>query len=133
MNTKKVIIIIILLALGAGLLMYIYGRRMAAPPASQNEAPIDQAAQQAAQKADADAWDAAIKKTQSVDKDFDGLTDADEAKYGTNPGLYDTDKDGLSDGAEVNMFKTNPLKADTDGDGKSDGIEALYNTDPNKK
>jgi hypothetical protein len=118
-----------LLALGAGVFMYFYGKRILNPANPQTKIST----QQAAQKAEADSWDAAIKKTQSEDKDFDGISDADEAKYGTNPNMYDTDKDGLSDGAEVYVFKTNPLKADTDGDGKSDGHEVLYNTDPNKK
>jgi len=36
--------------------------------------------------------------------------------YGTNPDLYDTDGDGLSDGAEVNTYGTNPLNWNTDWD-----------------
>ncbi|MBU0545760.1 hypothetical protein KKA13_00705 [Patescibacteria group bacterium] len=133
MTIKKAIIIIILLALGAGVVMYFYGKRMAVYEVSQTPTAVEQAVQQAKLKAEADAWDTAIKKTQSEDKDFDGLKDVDEAKYGTNPEMFDTDKDGLSDGAEVNLFKTNPMKADTDGDGKKDGREILDNTDPNKK
>ncbi|MFH2018922.1 MAG: hypothetical protein ABII98_02940, partial [bacterium] len=127
---KKAIITIILRALCAGLFMYFYGKRTKAP---QTPTAVEQAVQQAKLKAEADAWDSAIKKTQSEDRDFDGLKDVDEAKYGTNPEMFDTDKDGLSDGAEVNLFKTNPMKADTDGDGKKDGREILDNTDPNKK
>lgn len=67
----------------------------------------------------------------AVDSDGDGLTDAQEAKLGTNPKKKDTDGDGLSDKAEVTgttiphygLVKTNPLKADTDGDGLSDKAE----------
>jgi GH25 family lysozyme M1 (1,4-beta-N-acetylmuramidase) len=67
----------------------------------------------------------------SADTDGDGLTDAQEAKLGTNPRKRDTDGDGLSDKAEVTgttllhygLVKTNPLKADTDGDGLSDRAE----------
>jgi hypothetical protein len=55
---------------------------------------------------------------------------------GTNPLLYDTDRDGLWDGYELQLtgsigeqltetnkakYKTNPVKADTDGDGLLDG------------
>ena len=57
----------------------------------------------------------------TVDSDDDGLTDADEAVLGTDPGLADTDGDGLDDGADPN-----PLVVDTtDGDlapvGRPDG------------
>lgn len=36
-----------------------------------------------------------------VDSDRDGLIDAEEAKWGTNPLLVDTDGDGYSDKVEV--------------------------------
>lgn len=57
------------------------------------------------------------------DLDCDGLTDADEASLGTNPGNPDTDGDGLPDGLEVHTLHTNPLLADTDGDGCGDRKE----------
>ncbi len=38
---------------------------------------------------------------QDVDSDGDGLSDAEEAVWGTNPRVADTDGDGLSDGNEV--------------------------------
>jgi|GEM_PF-3981759 len=69
-------------------------------------------------------WNNAVKATAAIDKDFDGLKDVDETKYGTDLNNMDTDADGLLDGAEVNIFKTNPVKADTDGDGIKDGEEA---------
>ena len=43
-----------------------------------------------------------------VDTDGDGLSDADEGVYGTNPTNPDTDGDGLSDGDEVNVTLTDP-------------------------
>ncbi|MCK4705380.1 MAG: S8 family serine peptidase, partial [Gammaproteobacteria bacterium] len=43
------------------------------------------------------------------DDDNDGLSDADEAIYGTDPLLSDTDGDGLNDGDEVNVYGTDPL------------------------
>jgi len=68
-----------------------------------------------------------------VDSDGDGLSDADEARLGTNPRMKDTDGDGLTDGEEVNVYKTNPLNRDTDFDDLSDGDEVLkYKTDPLK-
>ncbi|MEM7412878.1 MAG: hypothetical protein AAF430_21780 [Myxococcota bacterium] len=63
------------------------------------------------------------------DTDGDGLTDADEATYGTNPNLADTDSDGLGDGFEVGRGM-NPLSSDTDGDGASDLAEIQAGTDP---
>ena len=69
----------------------------------------------------------------TIDTDGDGLTDVDEARYGTDPNNPDTDGDGLSDGDEVHKYRTNPLKADTDGDGLTDYQEVMqYKTDPLK-
>ncbi len=58
---------------------------------------------------------------EAVDSDGDGLSDAEEAVWGTNPRVADTDGDGLSDGNEVlekgfdpltNPRRFNPLVAD---------------------
>ena len=57
------------------------------------------------------------------DTDGDGLTDADEILYGTDPTLADTDGDGLNDGDEI-AAGTMPLNPDTDGDGELDGTDA---------
>jgi len=65
-----------------------------------------------------------------VDTDEDGLDDHDEVVRGTNPIDPDSDADGLSDGEEV-ALGTNPLVVDTDGDGLGDGLEAeVYGSDP---
>ena len=58
-----------------------------------------------------------------ADSDGDGLTDADEATYGTDPHNPDTDGDGLTDGDEVHTHATDPKDADTDDDNLSDGAE----------
>ena len=67
--------------------------------------------------------------TPAVDTDRDGLSDTDEASYGTNPASADTDSDGLSDADEVRVYQTNPLAPDTDGDSYTDGgeVKAGYN------
>lgn len=48
------------------------------------------------------------KKDFSIDSDKDGLTDAEERIYGTDPNNPDTDADGMSDGKEVKRGR-NPL------------------------
>jgi hypothetical protein len=74
----------------------------------------------------------------AADTDGDGLLDADEAVYGTDPTIADSDADGVLDGAEV-VAGTDPLVADaapvaeidTDGDGILDADESVFGTDPN--
>jgi len=57
------------------------------------------------------------------DQDDDGLSTADEFyKYRTDPRLWDTDADGLSDGREV-ALGTNPILRDSDNDGLVDGSD----------
>ncbi|HJQ05509.1 MAG TPA: Stk1 family PASTA domain-containing Ser/Thr kinase [Nocardioides sp.] len=65
------------------------------------------------------------------DADGDGLSDAQEAQYGTDPNNPDTDGDGLTDGQEVTKYHTDPLVADTDGDGFTDGQEVKAHSNPN--
>jgi subtilisin-like proprotein convertase family protein len=60
----------------------------------------------------------------SKDSDSDGLSDEQEAAYGTDPAKADSDGDGLIDAAEVNQLGTDPTRPDTDGDGLRDGVEA---------
>ena len=43
---------------------------------------------------------------------------------GTDPTKFDSDKDGLSDDQEVEVYFTNPWLPDTDGDGLKDSEEA---------
>jgi hypothetical protein len=64
-----------------------------------------------------------------ADDDNDGLSDVDEATFGTDPLNGDTDGDGLLDGTEVDAAMgsgcPDPLDSDSDGDTLSDGTESL--------
>jgi len=66
---------------------------------------------------------APVVSSESGDIDGDGLSDVDEAAYGTDPLNRDYDADGLLDGEEVYVYGTDPLNNDTDGDGLLDGEE----------
>ncbi|MCX6800156.1 MAG: hypothetical protein NT091_03350 [Candidatus Falkowbacteria bacterium] len=50
---------------------------------------------------------------------------------GYNLANKDTDKDGLTDQDELNVYHTSPYLPDTDGDGVNDGDEVSAGTDPN--
>ena len=73
----------------------------------------------------------AVAISESGDTDGDGLSDVDEAAYGSDPLNKDYDADGLLDGEEVYVFGSDPLNNDTDGDGLLDGEESSsYGTSP---
>ncbi len=64
------------------------------------------------------------------DYDQDGLTNIDEYLARTNPGVADSDGDGLSDSSEVREYHTDASLYDTDGDGLGDGTEIINGLDP---
>jgi len=68
---------------------------------------------------------------QDLDTDGDGLTDAKETEYGTDPRNVDSDEDGLFDNEEIMIYQTDPLKNDTDGDSFKDGEEVTHGYNPN--
>ena len=67
------------------------------------------------------------------DTDADGLSDLQEVQAGTNPlqadALEDPDHDGLDNAAEV-AWRTQPFQSDTDSDGLLDGQETALGSDP---
>lgn len=65
------------------------------------------------------------------DMDEDGLSDAAEDFYKSDPENPDTDGDLLTDYDEVVLAHTNPNQADTDGDGFDDLVELKLGSDPN--
>lgn len=64
-----------------------------------------------------------VDATDTTDSDRDGLTDAVEEYFVTDPLKQDTDGDGLSDYFEIAHSQTDPLVMDTDGNGVMDGAE----------
>ena len=60
-----------------------------------------------------------------LDADNDSLTNLEEFINQTNPRLFDTDGDSLSDGEEVHLYRTSPLNSDTDGDSIDDSVDAF--------
>ena len=107
-----------------------------------------------------DPLDPTDDKTAPVDSDGDGVSNDDEAASGTDPYLYDTDgggvpdgvelwlrlsdpldphddfqstdsdRDGITDADESNVWGTDPFAWDTDGGGRSDGDEVGRGLDP---
>ena len=61
---------------------------------------------------------------EAKDSDNDGLTDIEEKPLGTNPQLYDSDGDTLSDYQEVKVLYTNPLNPNTDSDRYNDNLDS---------
>lgn len=80
-----------------------------------------------------DYLDANDTSSPTTDDDGDGLTNAEEAKLGTNPNKADSDGDSVPDNKELGSDLTKPV--DTDGDGvinaldkddDNDGILSVY-------
>jgi hypothetical protein len=68
----------------------------------------------------------------TTDSDSDGLPDAVEEGFGTDPNDADSDHDGINDGDEYDYWGSpeNLLIADSDGDGYLDGDEINNGGDP---
>lgn len=80
-----------------------------------------------------------IRCKAGIDSDGDGLDNACECSWGTNPMNKDSDGDGLDDGVEdadqncsIGGTESDPRSADTDGDGVNDGDEVTNGTDPRR-
>ena len=73
--------------------------------------------------------DLSVTAEDVTDSDGDGIPDAEEEGYGTDPDNPDSDGDGLLDGVEV-AGPTDPLDPDSDGDGYADGLEVGFGSNP---
>ncbi len=75
----------------------------------------------------------ALDTSNDSDTDNDGLTDAQEKKFGSNPNKRDSDNDGIDDKLEIGDDINNPLDTDHDGilnindtDDDNDGLLTRY-------
>ncbi|MHA1400490.1 MAG: right-handed parallel beta-helix repeat-containing protein [Candidatus Heimdallarchaeaceae archaeon] len=66
-----------------------------------------------------------------VDFDNDNLTNLEEYLFYSNPNMFDTDLDGLSDYLEIKQYGTSAIKKDTDVDRLPDKWEIESGTNPN--
>ncbi len=74
---------------------------------------------------------ATVAPTTPPDRDEDGLSDADEEEFGTDPDNPDSEGDHVNDGDEVHEWGTDPLDNDSDDDFLTDGDEVnITDTDP---
>ena len=147
---QKIIVVILLVLVGGGVLAaggwYAYNNFIVSEPSdglvntnlntNQGVANVNQNTNQAAVNLNQNTnQPSAINQNINrpappVDTDRDGITDEEEALYGTNPNKVDTDDDELTDRDEIKVFKTDPNNPDTDGDGFSDGEEVRGGYDP---
>lgn len=124
---RKLIIFIVIAVFGLAIIGIVFLSYRSARRTITNGEVAEPEKAAAAEKALSDAF----RKISETDQDLDGLLDAEEKKYGTNPARVDTDGDGILDKDEIAVYRTNPLKADTDGDKIKDGDEVRRGLNPN--
>jgi hypothetical protein len=122
------VIVIILLALGIiGFAIYLAYIMMQEPVSVSEEPDVSVDEVDVIQNNN----DEPVIEPQDQDSDGDGLTDAEESIFGTDPLNIDTDKDGLGDREEVQVYGTDPFNPDTDEDSYLDGQEVSAGYNPN--
>lgn len=139
--TIAIIVLVVIGAIAAGFWGYSYFSSIAKAPAINApivpQTPVDTTntantgAETAAPIAESSTPSTVITDA-NKDSDGDGLADMEEKTFGTDLNLADTDADGLTDWAEVKIYKTDPLNPDTDADGYKDGAEVINGYDPLK-
>ncbi len=128
---KKIIIFVLAAGFGAGIFFgakFLLNKKQ---PTTVDKVITTSSIETAAAESNSKGLVGKIKEMAVADADLDGLTNEEEKKFGTNPNMADTDKDGLLDKVELELYKTNPLKADTDGDKFNDGYEVRRGFNPN--
>ncbi|MFZ6036395.1 MAG: hypothetical protein ACOYUK_04600 [Patescibacteria group bacterium] len=104
---------------------------LATPAPSANENQVVQPGQSATTADSGSGIDIPVVTVSIIDTDGDGISDDEEERIGTDSQQADTDRDGLPDFDEVEIYGTNPRNPDTDGDGNNDGTEVKYGYNPN--
>jgi hypothetical protein len=66
----------------------------------------------------------------NADPDNDGVINAEEYNFDTDPLNSDTDRDGIADGDELYVYYTDPTAEDSDGDTFKDFVELINCYDP---
>ncbi len=74
--------------------------------------------------------DNTLDRDPDADDDNDGVNNAQEDIFKTNPDNPDSDFDGLNDYEEIYIYNTNPTNSDSDGDGASDSWELNHGCNP---
>lgn len=74
--------------------------------------------------------DNTLDRDPDADDDNDGISNAQEDIFKTNPDNPDSDFDGLNDYEEIYIYNTNPTNSDSDGDGASDSWELNHGCNP---
>ncbi|HLD60637.1 MAG TPA: hypothetical protein VJA27_00690 [Patescibacteria group bacterium] len=128
---KKLLVLVSIIALlvGAGFLGWWGWKKITTSHQTSNgqQTLSEQEKQKIAER---ESINKTMETIEKKDADFDGLSNDEEKRLGTNPEVADTDSDGLLDTYEVQKFKTNPRAADTDGDGMTDGNEVGKGLNP---
>ncbi len=126
-NKKLIILFVILIIIGFGVFV-LYKKNTLKNVVSNNisNLPVNQSVDLAKKE----EFESALKKAVATDRDLDGISDEDEARYKTAVDSSDTDGDGLTDWQEIFLFSTDPLKTDTDNDTFSDGYEVRRGLNP---
>ena len=73
------------------------------------------------------------ERLKEIDSEIPGMTKYDKLKAGLNPDMNDTDRDGLTDNDELNVYGSDPTKKSTAGDLYTDKYKVDNNMDVNKK
>lgn len=71
-----------------------------------------------------------FETAQNEDLDQDGIENSVEEDLGTDLDKSDSDKDGIDDYEEINVYHTDPVQYDSDGDSLSDADELLLGLNP---
>ncbi len=112
----------------AGILLFFVVRKYITAPNGREQADVPE---QVTEQPEREPEMVIVEDVSDNDQDRDGIPDEEESDLGTSKVDFDSDGDGLSDAAEINVWGTDPTVKDTDGDGFADGWEVYKGFNPN--